>query len=554
MIYLSSLLISMIITILLIPILRGMALRYQAGLDQPGERKVHVSAVPRTGGVGMAIGATIPVFLWAPYDLFTLSLMIGSAVIVIFGVLDDFRNLGPRVKFAAQFVAAAVIWWVGGVQIRFWEGLLPAGLPVPEWMGAGLTILLIVGVTDAINLSDGLDGLAGGISMLSFLCIGFLALVSGHSIIALFAAAVVGAILGFLRFNTHPATVFMGDCGSQMLGFFAISLSLGLTQGHAGGEPFLHSPVLPLLLVGVPVLDTLTVMTQRILEGKSPFVGDKKHFHHKLLRLNLSHREAVLVLYALQTLLVTVAFILRSRPAWVLLSLYVFFCLALLAFFGLAEKKGWRWDRGNGWFDREFKGHIRWVRQRKIPLRIVFGFVRLGLPSLLLISCLLPDGNPRMFFFPGLLFLAIAFLLWSFRAEWVGGWLSASFYMISPLIIYLSEKYPAHWMSEGLMDVYNYSFFILFFCVVLTLRFTRRQKGFKSNPLDFLILFFALVVPNLPDPEIQSWRMGLVAAKVIVMYFGYEVLVGELRGETKMLRWSIGTTLMILTVRMAVPI
>jgi UDP-GlcNAc:undecaprenyl-phosphate GlcNAc-1-phosphate transferase len=554
MIYLSSLLISMVITILLIPVLRGIALRCHAGLDQPGERKVHTSAVPRTGGVGMSIGATIPVFLWAPFDPFTLSLMMGSAVIVIFGVLDDFRNLGPRVKLAAQLVAALVIWWVGGVQIRFWDGLLPAGFPVPEWMGAGLTILLIVGVTDAINLSDGLDGLAGGISILSFLCIGFLALVSGHSIIALFSAAVVGSVLGFLRFNTHPATVFMGDCGSQMLGFFAISLSLGLTQGHAGAEPFVHSPILPLLLVGVPVLDTLTVMTQRILEGKSPFVGDKKHFHHKLLRLNLSHREAVFVLYALQTLLVTFAFILRFRPAWILLALYLFFCFSLLGFFGAAEAKGWRWNRGQGWFDRELKGRIRRVRKRRIPLRIVFGVVRLGLPALLLISCFLPDGTPRMFFFPGLLFLVVAFFLWNFRAEWLGGWLSAAFYMISPVIIYLSEKYRAQWMSEGLMDLYNYSFFILFFCVVLTLRFTRRQEGFKSNPLDFLILFFALVVPNLPDPEIQNWRMGLVAAKVIVMYFSFEVLVGELRGETQMLRWSIVTTLIILTVRMAVSI
>lgn len=104
------------------------------------------------------------------------------------------------------------------------------------------------------------------------------------------------------------------------------------------------------------------------------------------------------------------------------------------------------------------------------------------------------------------------------------------------------------------MEIYNYMFFLLFFCVVLTLRFTRRQKGFKSNPLDFLILFFALVVPNLPDPEIQNWRMGLVAAKIIVMYFSYEVLLGELREETQMLQRTILATLIILTVRMTVPI
>jgi UDP-GlcNAc:undecaprenyl-phosphate GlcNAc-1-phosphate transferase len=551
MIYLTSLLISMVITIVLIPFFRGLALRWHAGLDQPDERKVHSGAVPRTGGLGMAIGATVPVLLWAPHDPFSLSLMIGSGIIVLFGVLDDVHNLGFKSKFAAQIGAALAILLVGGVRIRFLGDLLPPGTLVPDWIGAPLTLVLIVGVTDAINLSDGLDGLAGGISMLSFICIGFLALVSGHTVIALFATTIVGAILGFLRFNTYPATVFMGDCGSQLLGFMAISLSLGLTQGHAGVDAFVNSPVLPLLLVGFPVLDTLTVMSERIWEGNSPFKADKKHFHHRLLRLNLFHREAVLVIYILQTLLVTAAFILRFRSEWALLSLYGGFCLAILSFFGVADAKGWRLNRHIGWFDQKVKGRLRWIRKRRIPIRMVFGIVRVGVPGLLLFSCFLPDGNPRLVLFPVLFFLAIAVFLWRIRPEWAGGWLSMTFYLISPLVIYLSERNRVDWMTDSMMNAYDLAFAFLFFCVILTLRFTRRRKGFRSTPLDFLILFIALVVPNLPDPEIQEWQMGLVAAKIIVLYFSYEVLVGELRVETETVRWTTLLALGILTVRMA---
>lgn len=552
MIYLSSLMISMMITIVLIPFFRSLALRWHAGLDEPGERKVHTVPVPRTGGLGMAIGASVPILLWAPYDRFAVSLIIGSGLIVAFGVVDDFRNLGFKAKFAAQIAAALAIVFIGEVRVRSLGELLPAGIPIPEWLAIPLALVLIVGVTDAINLSDGLDGLAGGISMLSFICIGFLALVTGHTVVALFSTTLVGAIMGFLRFNTHPATVFMGDCGSQLLGFMAISLSLGLTQGHAGVEPFVTSPILPLLLVGFPVLDTLTVMSERIFEGKSPFQADKKHFHHKLLRLNLFHREAVLVIYVLQTSLVTAAFVFRFRSALFLLGLYGVFCLSVLIAFYLADIRGWRLERHTGWFDLEVKGRLRFIRKLHIPIRIVFGIVRGGVPGLLLFSCFLPEGNPRLILFPLFFFLSLVLLVWRVRPEWVRGWMGMTFYLISPLVVYLSERNRVEWMTEEFMLIYDLFFVILFFSVILTLRFTRRRKGFQSTPLDFLILFIALVVPNLPDPAIQGWQMGMVAAKIIVLYFSYEVLVGELRVEKDSVRWATLFALGILTVRMAI--
>lgn len=218
--------------------------------------------------------------------------------------------------------------------------LLPDNVFLPDWFAIPFTLIAIVGVTNAINLSDGLDGLAGGISLLSFICIGCLAYCSANIVIALLSIAVVGAILGFLRFNTYPAVMFMGDAGSQLLGFLAVTLSLALTQGNTS-----FTPLLPLILLGFPVLDTLTVMFERVAGGKSPFVADKNHFHHKLIRLGLYHTEAVLVIYIFQAFLVTSAFVFRFYPEWFLLIFYIIFSTGILSGFFVAKKRGWKFKR-----------------------------------------------------------------------------------------------------------------------------------------------------------------------------------------------------------------
>ena len=297
----------MFITIALVPFFRGLAVKINA-LDVPNERKVHKYPMPKSGGIAMALGAFIPILLWFPSGNFTRATIIGAGIVVLFGLLDDMKDLGFKTKFAGQFAAALIVIIYGGVKIKSLGMLLPDGVLLPDWLAMPLTFIVIVGITNAINLSDGLDGLAGGISLLSFLCIGYLAYSAGNFSIALLSAATVGAIFGFLRFNTYPATVFMGDAGSQLLGFMAITFSLKLTQGNA---PL--SPILPLLLLGFPVLDTITVMFERVTNGKSPFVADKNHLHHKLMRLDLFHTEAVLSIYVLQAFLVTSP--LSSGPA-----------------------------------------------------------------------------------------------------------------------------------------------------------------------------------------------------------------------------------------------
>ncbi len=184
-------------------------------------------------------------------------------------------------------------------------------------------------VTNALNLADGLDGLAGGLSLLSFGGMAFLAYLAGDWVVMSMMVAIMGGLLGFLRFNTYPASIFMGDAGSQFLGFYLGLCAIVLTDPARGP----YSPALIGFIWGLPILDTAGVMIQRLVERRSPFVADKNHVHHKLLGLGLSHREAVMAIYGLQAMLVSLAFLLRWESDTMVLAIYAFFACAIFTLF-----------------------------------------------------------------------------------------------------------------------------------------------------------------------------------------------------------------------------
>src|SRR3972149_2137627 len=221
MLYLSTILLSAFITVSLIPVMTGLATRFQL-VDFPSQRKVHTLPVPRIGGLAMTIGVIIPIVIWARGDDFAKAYIAGAGTLVIFGLLDDMKGLGYMMKFTGQVFAALVVVFYGGVRINSLGTLLPGAVQLPDWFVISLSVIAVVGVTNAINLADGLDGLAGGISLLGFCCIGYLAYLAGNDGVILLSLSLAGAIFGFLRYNTHPASLFMGDTGSQLLGFSAV--------------------------------------------------------------------------------------------------------------------------------------------------------------------------------------------------------------------------------------------------------------------------------------------------------------------------------------------
>jgi len=436
MIYFTTLLLSMFVTIVLIPILKGMALKVNA-MDLPNPRKIHTQPIPRIGGVAMAVGTLIPLLLWLPGNPLVRSIMIGAVIVVVAGAVDDIKSLGYKTKFLAQIFAAIIIILYGGISINNLGVLLPEGFLLPKAVSIVLTLVVVVGVTKAINLSDGLDGLAGGITLLTFICIAYLAFRCEHIAIAIIAVAAAGAIFGFLRYNTYPAVIFMGDAGSQFLGFIAIVLPIALTQQNT---PL--SPYLPLIILGFPILDTLTVMTERITKGRSPFVADKNHFHHKLMRIGMFHTEAVFTIYVLQTLLVITAIVFRYYSDWLFLLIYLGFATVIVAGFFDAEKTGWKLKRYD-LIDIGIKGRLKQVKKKMIPIRLSFFVLRNGLPLLMIITCFAPNALPAYFSIIALQLIAALVGVWFLKPEWTNGMLRLSLYLLVPYLLYFSQTDPA---------------------------------------------------------------------------------------------------------------
>jgi UDP-GlcNAc:undecaprenyl-phosphate GlcNAc-1-phosphate transferase len=462
--------------------------------------------------------------------------------LIVFGVIDDLKNIGFKVKLIGQVIAALIVILYGGLKIQSLGSLIPGEYILPVWLSIPFSVLCIVAITNAINLSDGLDGLAGGITLLSFLFIGYLSYLVKFQTFEVISVAIVGAIFGLLKYNTYPATVFMGDAGSQLLGFVAVTLSLAVTRrsDHL-------SPVLPLLIIGLPIIDTLSVMIQRILDGRSPFIADKNHLHHKLMSIGFYHSESVTLIYIMHAILLCFAFTFRYESDWFLLTSFIMFTSAIILTIFVANDRGWRMRR-YPFIDNLIKGPLRRLREEHVIIKVSFKAVEIGFISLLIFTCFLPRHIHFYFSISSLFLLAVIFTVWWLKKDMMSIIIEISIFLMIPFLVYLSET-DVHYIAQTFLHkAYSFSFGILIFFVFLTLKFTRRS-GFKTTPLDFLILIIALVVPNLPDERIRDWQMGFVAAKIIVLFFTYEILKGESRLNTKNLALTCPIALIIISIR-----
>lgn len=300
--FLTSFFIAGAVAIVLTPIVRRVALALGI-VDKPGGRKVHRKNMPTLGGIAIAAGffaGTAVAFKAIPgaMDKFSLKfagLCVGSAIILLLGIIDDIRPLKAKLKLVVQIVAASVLigcgFSVGEVTIPF-VGKLSLGVS-----GAVFSMLWIVGITNAINLLDGLDGLAAGVSGISSFFI-FLSAIEQHEyVIAFLAFALTGACVGFLPFNFYPARIFMGNPGSMFLGFILSAISLVSFQKSST----IITLFIPVIALGVPIIDTLLAIVRRLAKKKRIFQADKEHIHHKLLFREESQRRVVLSLYFLST-------------------------------------------------------------------------------------------------------------------------------------------------------------------------------------------------------------------------------------------------------------
>jgi UDP-GlcNAc:undecaprenyl-phosphate GlcNAc-1-phosphate transferase len=542
MIPISTLLLSVFITIVLIPIFSRMAIRFGA-VDLPDPRKIHTRPVPRIGGAAIALGAYVPVLFWAPAGNFVTAYLVGGGILIAFGLVDDLKGLGYKWKFLGQLLAALVIIFYGEVRITFLGSLLPEDVQLAGWFAVGLTLIAIVGVTNAINLADGLDGLAGGISLLSFCSIAYFAYLVEGDVVFLLSLALVGSIFGFLRFNTYPASVFMGDTGSQLLGFSAIAFAVKITQEHTS-----LSPVLPFIILGFPILDTLTVMVERIRHGRPPFAPDKNHFHHRLIGLGFFHAEAVFIIYLIQSAMILSAILFRYHYAWLFLAGYLLFSATLIGVFALADKTGFRVPR-LPLIDFFIKGKLRRIKDDNLIIRVSFEISKLLLPLMFLFICLIPGEIPGYASAAALGFGIALVALYVFGKRWMGMGMRLVLYSAIPLALYLGQGERSAWITPEMLTGYHLSLVVSAFFVILSIKFSRRTQGFRVTTLDFLIIFIAVVIPNLPDQFIRGQNLGFLAVELIVLLFGYEMLITELRGKFDAMAVSTLAGLAIVAIR-----
>ncbi|WP_106496123.1 glycosyltransferase family 4 protein [Lentibacillus sp. Marseille-P4043] len=304
-----ALVICFVASILLTPVVKKLAIKIGA-VDQPNNRKVHKKIMPRLGGLAIFISFIIGVLLFLPDTIAAWPIITGATLVTLIGVLDDIYGLSAKVKFSGQLVAALVT-VLGGVQIEFIT--LPFGDKIEfGYFAIPLTILWIVAITNAINLIDGLDGLAAGVSSIVLLTISGMAISMGSMAVALIGLIVFGSTLGFLLYNFHPAKIFMGDTGSLFLGYMISVLSvMGLFKNVA-----IFSLIVPIIILGVPILDTTFAIIRRAVQRKPLTAPDKLHLHHCLLRLGFTHRQTVVMIYTMSGLFSLAAIIFTRATMW----------------------------------------------------------------------------------------------------------------------------------------------------------------------------------------------------------------------------------------------
>lgn len=330
--YIAIFVCSLVVTLFAVPVVRRFALRF-GFVDAPAQRKMHRNPIPLLGGVGIFLGAVVAMLtsreMYATQHGMPRTIqgaLWAGLIVAVIGLLDDKLRLNAKIRLMVQAAAAGVLIHFGmAIKLPF----------LPWWLNYGLTFLWLVGITNAINLLDNMDGLSSGVAGIAAAFLMFLGATSDQFLVAAMAASMLGACLGFLRYNFPPAQIFMGDAGAYFLGFWLAVLGIQLRIPY--NEPIVTWMV-PVLILGLPIFDTTLVTVSRIRRGVHPFTAGKDHVSHRLMLMGLSSREAVLACYLMCGAFgMTALFVAHSNRSEGYFIAFVTVCVGLLAFFRLEE-------------------------------------------------------------------------------------------------------------------------------------------------------------------------------------------------------------------------
>lgn len=511
-----GLIVALFLSMLMIPAL----MRYAGAfglIDVPDERKHHSGVIPRVGGIAIAAGALAPVLVWAPLEPRVIGFLMAAALIVVFGVLDDRFALNYRVKFLAQLAAVALV-IVGGVRFEhlpfFGFESVPLEISVP------ITAIFLLAVTNAFNLLDGLDGLAAGCAAISLAVLALLAYSIDARLPLTISVLAAGGVFGFLRFNTHPATVFMGDAGSQFLGFTIGVVTILLLQAC----DTMWTPVIAAFIVGLPVLDTLGVMFVRIRAGRSPFAADRNHVHHRLLQLGFRHHEAVMAIYLVQAGMAGLAYLLRFESDLIASAFYIFVCIAMASAYLVA--------RGSP----SLRARIATLSEQAVP-RVPFNerarlrlhrwavaYVEWALAATLIVAAAAARHVSADIGITSMAAALVLALAGAVFGAWRGGIARLAVYFAAITTTFVTSfLMPATWLDQPQIVV----FIISLGAAAGAAIYFMPPGQFQVTTLDLLIVLLAVGLLSVPMPGIDTNVLGPALWRVIIALYACEVLMSE---------------------------
>jgi UDP-GlcNAc:undecaprenyl-phosphate GlcNAc-1-phosphate transferase len=492
--------------------------------DGTDERKTHTGAIPRLGGIAIFFAVLLGVILFTEVDRHVRGFLAGAVVIFLTGLTDDLEQISPKKKFLGEVMAALIVVVVGGVRLTSLGDLFGTGAISLGYLSIPFTVFGIVGVINAINLVDGLDGLAGGVTAIATAAIGVLAYIVDDQSLLGVCAALFGGVIGFLKFNSYPARIFMGDGGSLFLGYCLAVLSIQLVEfSHASGQV---SVLTPLIILAVPVFDTLFVMGKRLLSGKGLFSPDRTHIHHRFMGLGLGHKSTVILVYGLSYFLAVYAVMFRHLPDRLqlinLVLLLAFFCLTNWVLAKMLAGNDNRFLRDDQSLLNLFA--YRWMVSYS---HYFLTLVRYLILAILLLPLFTLAAGPTLSLAPiAWLLIFLTAVLFVQRGDSSNMFLNITLYFNAAFLIFIVENdgravelagVPLHLVSSAF-------FAVLFVCSGVLLLLRKKSKLLIDSPLEYFILFIAITIPLLPDYFIQPIHLLTVAGKSMVLFLGFKMV------------------------------
>ncbi len=492
-------------------------------------RKIHTGSIPRLGGIAMVL-AFLAAISFLPSSTPYHGVLIGSLVVFLCGAIDDFIPLTAKTRLIVQILAATLAVFHDHLAIETFVLTKQVSILLPPPFSYGMSVFLIVGAINAINLIDGLDGLAAGVVLIGVSLLAFADFVTTQStsVLLAFAIPMIGAIFGFLRYNTHPATIFMGDGGSNWLGFMSGSLLLIALRAPSEGRnaiPFISV----ILTFAIPIIDTAAVMIRRLREKRSPFSADKNHFHHTLLRIGLTHSQSVTTIYFLSfacgVLGIFPALFPKYDFPWVPYAVALILMMVIPASAKIDDHA----------ISAALATHNELSRKpMSLKVSTYIGYWenanRYLLFAILILGPALSGQIPREFATwatgAGAVIIASSFIPHTKRGAVFFDSFAISAASVVILVVNNLNTMTISWegQSVAIHGLYNLLFITLFVSSALLFLATARRRSLIFTPSDFLLLSIPLAILLLPKGWQTEYKLDLISLRSLVIFMAMRVL------------------------------